>query len=196
MKPLAYRAAGPPPLPPESDAPPSIFFASARRTPAAEPLAQRRLLGEPSSQVPLYLRCCPTLSWDERLMGFRGCFAIGLAVSLTSMFSFVQLLAGDPAPFAWKYSIGNVLAIASSGFLVGPRSQLEKMASPLRLGATLLYLASIALTLIAALVLRYAPLTMLCIVAQFCALAWYCASYIPFGRTCLVHCTRRWCCTV
>ena len=140
--------------------------------------------------------CCPSLSWEDRVLGFCGCFAIGFTLSLTSVLSFPLLLAGDPSPFAWKYSVGNVLSLASSAFLVGPRAQCEQMASPVRLGATAVYLASIGFTVWAALVFRSDWLTLAAIVLQFCALAWYCASYIPFGRACITKCVGRACCPV
>ena len=127
-------------------------------------------------------------------MGFVGCYAIGFALSLTSIFSFPQLLLGDPSPFAWKYSVGNVLGLSSSAFLIGPRAQIEQMASPVRIGATLVYLSSIAVTVVAAIWFHHALLTLIAMMLQFCALAWYCASYIPFGRMLIRQCVARYCC--
>lgn len=143
---------------------------------------------------PLYVRCCPEFTWETRIMGFLSCFAIGTALSLSSILSFPMLIAGDPSPFAWKYSIGNVVSLASSMFLVGPGQQCEQMASPVRIGASAAYVASIVLTVFAALVLEHAPLTLLAMAVQFCALAWYCASYIPFGRTMIRKCVGKYCC--
>ena len=140
--------------------------------------------------------CCPSLSWEDRLLGFLACYAIGFALGLSSMLSFPVLLAGDPTPFAWTYSLGNLLSIASSTFLVGPQTQCEQMVSPVRLGATAAYLLSIVGTAWSALVLREAPLTLLMVVVQFGALGWYCASYIPYGRMCIQRCVGRVCCPV
>ena len=100
-------------------------------------------------------------------MGFLGCYAIGFALALSSLLSFPLLLLGDPTPFAWKYSVGNVLGLASSAFLVGPQAQIDSMASPVRMGATVTYLASIVFTVIAALVLRQPVLTLLSMILQF-----------------------------
>ena len=110
------------------------------------------------------------------------------------MLSFPQLLLGDPSPFAWKYSVGNVLGLASSGFLSGFQAQLEAMWSPVRLGATAAYLSSIAATVICALVLHNALLTLLAMCIQFAAVLWYCASFIPFGRNILHLFFAKWCC--
>ena len=206
MRPIDFHGHGPEPLPPEPVASAStntgqpLRAASAplgRERPAGESDAMKRLLGiSTASEEPLHLRCCPALSWEERMMGFAGCWAIGFALSLTSILSFPQLLLGDPSPFAWKYSIGNVLGLASSAFLVGPKQQLEAMSSPVRIGATVAYLCSIVATVFAALVLQHALLTLCAMTLQFAAVLWYCASFIPFGRELLRHCLGRWCCPV
>jgi len=203
---LPYQGAGPAPLPPEPVSALSAATslpktsASAGRSSSRwdrETVAAQRLLGSASaSEAPLHLRCLPSLTWEERIMGFVGCFAIGFTLSLTSIFSFPQLLLGDPSPFAWKYSVGNVLGLASSTFLVGPQAQLEQMASPVRIGATIAYLASIVVTVVAALVLRHALITLCTMLFQFVALGWYCASYIPFGRWMIQQCVGRVCCPV
>ena len=88
------------------------------------------------------------------------------------------------------------LGTPPSAFLVGAQAQIEQMSSPVRVGATACYLASIVATMFAALALHHAPLTILCMVIQFCALAWYCASYIPFGRTCIRGVVGKVCCPV
>lgn len=137
------------------------------------------------------LCACLHLTWEDRVMGFAGCFVIGLALSLSSMLSFTQLLLGHPAPFAWKLSTGAILSLASSSFLTGPREQWRKMTSPIRVGATVAYCASIVANLLAALFLHNIVLTLITIIVQYCALAWYCASYIPFGRDLLRRCVGR-----
>lgn len=149
------------------------------------------LLGGEAKQEPLHLRFCPSLSWEDRVMGFIGCYVIGFTLSMTSMISFPALLAGHPGPFALKYSIGNVIGLLSTAFLVGLKTQLRSMTAPVRLGATIIYLLSILLTLVSALVFRIPGITLLAMLLQFCALLWYCASYIPFGRQCLRGCIDR-----
>lgn len=203
IKPLKFNSAGPLILRPDetpltAHVPPTgtqrarIFVESRRPTQSAARSAKSTiwLLGE-AKQEPLHLRFCPSLSWEDRVMGFAGCFVIGITLSLSSMISFPQLLAGHPGPFALKYSFGNVLGLTSTAFLVGPKTQLKNMMAPVRLGATVVYLLTICLTLFFALVLRVAPITLLSMVVQFCALLWYCASYIPFGRQCLRSCIGR-----
>eukprot|EP00966_Prymnesium_polylepis_P331467 7387025-Prymnesium_polylepis.1 len=191
IKPIKFHADGPPIL--EADAAAESEVAVALRSGASNAAAQDSaagtawLLGE-AKQEPLHLRCLPSLSWEDRVMGFLGCYIIGVALGLSAMMSFPGVVAGHPEPFAWKYSAGNVLGLVSTAFLVGPKTQLKSMMAPVRLGATVIYLSSIALTLVAAIVLRVGLLTLLAMVVQYCALLWYSASYIPFGRQCLRGC--------
>ena len=202
VRPIAYSGAGQNPLPPETPSSRSIAKQPVR--PAARPqvdrpesAAVRRLLGTATlDDQPCHVRCCPSIGWEERVMGFLGCYAIGAALSLSSLLSFPLLIAGNPTPFAWKYSLGNCLSLVSSAFLVGPRTQCQQMSSPLRLGASVAYVASISMTVVAALILQHALLTLFAMVLQFCALGWYCASYIPFGRMCITTCISRTCCPV
>lgn len=67
-------------------------------------------------------------------------------------------------------------------FLSGPLKQLKKMFEPTRLVATLVFLAMIVLTLVAGLILRNPVLALICIIAQYLAMAWYSLSYIPYAR--------------
>ena len=177
-------------------------------------------------------RCCPDLSWEERLMGFVGCFVIGCALSISSMFSFTELLLGYPTQFAIKLALGNVLSVSSAMFLAGyatqgsnpkradfardqsphaivlqaglpliraslaldrPRTQLQKMSDPARLGASLMYLGSIVFSLVAALVLRSSLLTIVAIVLQSVALFWYGLSFVPYGRHLFQKCAGNLC---
>ena len=205
VKPVAYQGAGAEPIACDAASAASVPAGSKATTVAAgraraatgESAAVRLLLGSEAYGSQTWCTCCcPTLSWEDRFLGFLGCYAIGFALGLSSMLSFPMLLAGDPTPFAWTYSLGNLLSIASSTFLVGPRMQCEQMVSPVRLGATAAYLLSIFGTAWSALVLRAAPLTLLMVIVQFAALGWYCASYIPYGRMCIQQCVGRVCCPV
>ena len=187
----------PMPIPPQAKVAPATQSAStSAATPRLESARAKRLLGQATLAEPLYLRFLPELSWEERVMGFLLCWAFGFALTLSSMINFPRLMLGNPAPFAWAYSIGNIVGIVSSSFLVGPQAQCEMMMAPVRLFASIVYLASIVLTMFSALVLEHAILTVLLMLVQFCALLWYCASYIPFGRELITKIIERFCCPV
>ncbi|XP_011877274.1 PREDICTED: vesicle transport protein SFT2B isoform X6 [Vollenhovia emeryi] len=86
------------------------------------------------------------------------------------------------AVFAVFYTLGNIISLASTCFLMGPLNQLKKMFAATRLIATILVLVSIALTLFAALHLHNPGLALLFIIIQSLAMTWYSLSYIPYAR--------------
>ena len=96
-------------------------------------------------------KACPRLSWKQRLIGFSLCFALGVVVELGSFMRIVELVGGNPKPFAVTYSLGNVIAICSSFFLAGPYKQCKSMLAPTRVIATATYLVAIGATLFVAL---------------------------------------------
>ena len=148
-------------------------------------------LGPPTRREMAAEAMCPDLTFRQRLYGFGICFALGCLVSLGSMMYFHRLLAGQPTPFAVNYTVGNLVALSSTFFLVGPARQLKRMSSATRCGAAFVYVSSMAATLVCALVLprvtklpssAIAGLVVACIVVQFCAMFWYALSYVPYGR--------------
>jgi hypothetical protein len=87
-----------------------------------------------------------------------------------------------PVKLATTLSLGNALSIGSMMFLAGPAKQCATMFDERRRGAAALYLASLALTLVAAFAVRSRALCLLCIAVQYFALAWYSLSYVPFAQ--------------
>ena len=125
--------------------------------------------------------CCPELSYTTRLTGFAFCFVLGCLLSLTSMGSFPRLLLGNPLPFAFKYTLGNILSICSYGFLVGPQRQCAGLFAVERRYATLLFLGSLVATMYCVFHLQSYTLTMICIIVQFLSMV-YCACDCPRAR--------------
>ena len=70
---------------------------------------------------------CPKLSYTQRLYGFCICFFLGFVLSLGSFMNFIELLQGNPVPFVVMYSLGNIVALCSTMFLCGPKSQWKSM---------------------------------------------------------------------
>merc|ERR1712086_1175365 len=104
-----------------------------------------------------------SLTYKQRLIGFAICAAIGFMISFGSFLRFAKALGGNPVPFAKAYSLGNIVSLCATGFLVGTLFLcLTKYQIPAK-NLLILVLA----------------------VAQFIAWAHYCCSYIPFGRTML-----------
>mmetsp|Transcript_20134 Transcript_20134/g.30154 ORF Transcript_20134/g.30154 Transcript_20134/m.30154 type:complete len:221 (+) Transcript_20134:58-720(+) len=136
--------------------------------------------------------CIPPLTWEQRLWGFGIFFGFGCLISFLSTFSLAQIMI-NPSKFAITYTLGNVLSICSLMFLMGPCNQLKKMFDSDRRIATMIYLGSMVLTLIA--VFKHIPgyFVLPIIFFQFCALVWYSATYIPYGRDILTSFVKNIC---
>ena len=127
--------------------------------------------------------CLPAMDYSMRIMGFLFCMGCGLLLSLTSMSSFTGVLLGHPGPFAFKYTLGNILSICSYCFLVGPARQCAGMFAPARRFATLCYFGSLAATLLSIFYLRSFVVTLAAVAIQFVAMVYYALSYIPYGHS-------------
>jgi len=134
-----------------------------------EPTAPPELLDE--------LNDCFQLSRMQRLYGFAICVSAGLVCTFLS-----SLLWLRPTKFAILYTVGNLLALGSTGFLTGFTAQLTGMFKGTRIIASCVYLGSLVMTLVSAVYLKSFGLTIAFLILQSCALAWYCLSYIPGGR--------------
>ncbi|PIN20025.1 Membrane protein involved in ER to Golgi transport [Handroanthus impetiginosus] len=130
-----------------------------------------------SSFIDDFNRNC-TLSTKQRLYGFAICLAAGITCTLLSMLVFFH-----PIKFGITFSFGNLLALGSTAFLIGPKRQVTLMLDPVRIYATAIYMASIIIALFCAVYVRNKLLTLLAIVMEFGALIWYSLSYIPFARS-------------
>ncbi|ORX71973.1 hypothetical protein DL89DRAFT_221086 [Linderina pennispora] len=86
------------------------------------------------------------------------------------------------AGFAVCYSLGNVISLFGMGFLIGFKRQLKMATQPVRLTAFIVYIVLLVLTFVVAFAWGIPVLCLVMAICQFCALAWYSASYVPFGR--------------
>ncbi|KAG6676795.1 hypothetical protein I3842_15G169300 [Carya illinoinensis] len=53
-----------------------------------------------------------------------------------------MLVFFNPIKFGLTFTLGNLLSIGSTGFLIGPKRQVAMMLDPVRIYATAIYLAS------------------------------------------------------
>ncbi|KAJ2779894.1 hypothetical protein H4R18_003750 [Coemansia javaensis] len=119
------------------------------------------------------------LSRTERLMAFCGCFFVGLALSILGT---ALVFSGRLTAFAICYSMGNVVSLLGMCFLVGFKKHLKMATAPVRLTAFIVYIVLLVMTFVAAFAIDVAVLCIIFAILQYCALAWYSASYIPYGR--------------
>ena len=126
-----------------------------------------------------------SLSWSTRIKAFAACFALGFLISILSS---ICLYTGSLSKFAILYSMGNLVALASTCFLMGPVAQLKRMFASTRLIATLLMIFFLVLTMMAALWWKSNILAIIFAILQFCAMIWYSLSYIPYARDAIKKC--------
>ncbi|XP_041600386.1 vesicle transport protein SFT2A isoform X2 [Vulpes lagopus] len=90
-----------------------------------------------------------SLSFNTRLKWFVICFVSGIFFSILG--TGLLWLPGGIKLFAVFYTLGNLSALASTCFLMGPMKQLKKMFETTRLLATVIMLLCLIFTLCAAL---------------------------------------------
>ncbi|CAL5364548.1 unnamed protein product [Camellia sinensis] len=88
------------------------------------------------------------------------------------------IVFAKPIKFAVLFTFGNMLAVGSTAFVIGPGQQMRMMLDPVRIYATAIYVGCVVLALICALLIRSKVLTILAIISEICALI----CYIPFAR--------------
>lgn len=123
-----------------------------------------------------------TLSWKNRLIGFGCCFAFGL---LLTFISIPMLWTMQVTKFAVLYSVGSVVSILSTLFLMGPVKQFQRMLEEKRILATIVYIGAIGATLAVAFTTHNAGACLILLVVQICAMVWYVLTWIPGGQAML-----------
>ena len=98
-------------------------------------------------------------------------------MGLGFLFSFISFFFwAKPTSFALLYTLGNIVALIGTGFLVGFLTQLKSMFAQKRIIATVLYLVSLIGTLLAVFLIPNPTgkifAAVLCIIVQFCCLVW------------------------
>ncbi|GMI56660.1 hypothetical protein TeGR_g15003 [Tetraparma gracilis] len=118
---------------------------------------------------------------------------------MLSFANFAALVSGNPLPFVLMYSLGNLLALCSSMFLVGPARQWRQMTDKSRRYTSLVYVVCLVTTF----VFVFVPgidwgarliVLLVCVICQFLAAVWYTLSYIPYGRATVLRYSKQCCC--
>ncbi|KIK06620.1 hypothetical protein K443DRAFT_129885 [Laccaria amethystina LaAM-08-1] len=91
------------------------------------------------------------LSRTTRLYGFIGCLAVGFLLSILGS---IVLFVGQLGLFAVLYVLGTIVSLIGTGFLIGFFKQLKLMFKPVRVVASIVFLASIGLVFVGAFVLK------------------------------------------
>jgi len=80
----------------------------------------------------------------QRIMGFGITFTCGYLMTFMSFRLFIKLVEGNPAPFVFLYTSGNIMSLMSSMFLSGPKRQCTSMFDEKRRATSITYLVSLA----------------------------------------------------
>ncbi|XP_058886174.1 vesicle transport protein SFT2B-like isoform X1 [Acipenser ruthenus] len=153
---------------------------------------QRRLVNSPverkhQRRILEAVSDATSLGWSTRVKGFIACFAIGVLCSILGV-CLLWVPRNGLVLFAVFYTLGNISAIGSTFFLMGPLKQMKKMVEPTRAIATTVMLVSLILTLCSAFWWKNKGLAVLFCIMQFFAFAWYSLSFIPFARDAVKSC--------
>lgn len=126
-----------------------------------------------------------SLSWSTRIKGFGICFGLGLFISILGA---IMFYTGSVTKFAVLYSLGNIVALCSTCFLMGPVAQIKRMFSSSRWLATVLMLFFLVMTILSAVWWNKGILVLIFCICQFCSMIWYSISYIPYARDAVKKC--------
>ncbi|XP_077390335.1 SFT2 domain containing 2a isoform X2 [Festucalex cinctus] len=85
------------------------------------------------------------------------------------------------------YTFGNICALGSTMFLMGPMKQLKRMCDKTRALATAIMITCLVLTLCAAFWWKNFGLALLFVILQVLSFTWYSLSYIPFVRDAILR---------
>ncbi|XP_059842028.1 vesicle transport protein SFT2A [Hypanus sabinus] len=127
-----------------------------------------------------------SLNFGTRVKWFAICFVFGVFCSILG--TVLLWLPNGIKLFALFYTLGNIAALASTCFLMGPLKQLKKMVDPNRLVTTIVMLLCFILTLCAVFWWHKKGLALIFCILQFLATTWYSLSYIPFARDAIIKC--------
>ncbi|KAG5487086.1 hypothetical protein LSCM1_07758 [Leishmania martiniquensis] len=122
---------------------------------------------------------CPSLTFKQRVQGCLVCAALGAVLLILS---WVTVFSADYVFFGIFFTLGSLMCLGSTLFLAGPARQLRSMFSEGRWIASTVYIITMVVTILCAVLLHSALLTILASIVQLLALTWYILSYIPFAH--------------
>jgi len=130
--------------------------------------------------------CCPRMGFKQRMIGCACCFLLGQLLQFFSFGAAAGVLLGHPGRFAFLYTTGNLVMMAASFFLSGPKAQCRKIKAKDRALTSLVFISTMILTLVAVFAHPFwgrALIILLLVVVQWLALVWYILSYVPYGHS-------------
>jgi len=132
---------------------------------------------------PVCASCCPDLTYTQRIVGFACCAGLGYLLSLFGTLSLINgFTDANVRIFSCLYVGGNIIALAATGFLLGPKAQCINMWKPTRRYTTAFYLSMLIVVFALAIAKQNIYLILFMLFIEVLAAIWYSISYIPYGR--------------
>lgn len=119
---------------------------------------------------------CFNLSYKQRFIGFICCMLGGIILVIVGL---LFLLSGDIGLFISCFSLGNILSLLSTMFLMGIIQQFKRMFKPIRMIATSVFLVCILLAIYFGMIEKDDTLALLFGILEIIALLWYSLTYVP-----------------
>ena len=133
---------------------------------------------------------CLDLTYSQRFLAFAVCFAVGSFLSIISTMN-VPSIVLNPKKFAVPFTLGNIVSLLSMSFLIGFKKQCSSIFHKDRVLTSTVFIISMIGTMFSSFFLHSSLLTFCCVIIQYSAYIWYCASYIPYGRATLYSCGKK-----
>ncbi|KAI9617550.1 hypothetical protein H4Q26_012848 [Puccinia striiformis f. sp. tritici PST-130] len=84
--------------------------------------------------------------------------------------------------FALLYTLGILISLTGTGFLIGFSRQIKTMFKSVRLIATILFLGCVIMVFVSAFAIKSDVLVLVFAILTFFSYTWYSLSYIPYAR--------------
>ncbi|KAN0066548.1 hypothetical protein ACQY0O_000642 [Thecaphora frezii] len=117
------------------------------------------------------------LTRQQRMIGFAACLVLGFVLSILGS---VFLFTGSLTSFAILYSLGVVISLTGTGFLLGFMKQFKQMFAKVRIVFTLAMMASFAMVWVSAFAIGSAIVSLIFVVVLYVSFTLYSLSYIPY----------------
>ncbi|CCW61471.1 unnamed protein product [Phytomonas sp. EM1] len=161
------------------------FKRKVRTTITNDPPENEQLLEVPPEQSwPDSLNEMIHLTYSQRVVGFLMTLAIGILCIVLSI-TMAATVVVSPRKFIFFLTLGNLLCLSASIFLVGFAYQIRHMFESKRAMAASFYVFSVICTLFCAIRLRSSLGCIIFGALQMIFLLWYILSFIPFARNTL-----------
>ncbi|KAI6037826.1 SFT2-domain-containing protein [Pisolithus marmoratus] len=119
---------------------------------------------------------CLGLTRTQRLWGFLSCLVTGFALSITGaiLLSWHQWFS-----FAVLYSVGGLVSLVGTGFVIGFTTQIHLMCKRVRLMAFMVFVGSMTGVIVNVIYCGTVILSIILVVVKYMAYIAYSLSYIP-----------------